>query len=162
MEDIKWIHFHNFIGNVSFDLFLSSVRVWISCLPPQLQTALQHDLYTVYILWSLKAIKADISMAQKFIVCSRISWNAHFRFLFLSMGDCCPLTATVWFPWAVKQDHGRTIYDVFCADTQYFTSNLGEIMTWSSKQCFHYDGHGFLFRKKPTNGSFFFVPYIPF
>lgn len=33
----------------------------------ELETALQHGLYTLYILWSpKKAIKADISIAQKF------------------------------------------------------------------------------------------------
>lgn len=96
-----WIHFHNFIRNVSFDLFLS--WVWASTRVKNWNAA-----QPVYTLWSPKAIKADISIAQKFIDCSQISRNAPFRFLSLSTGDCCPLTATVWFPWAVKQDHGQT------------------------------------------------------
>lgn len=66
-----------------------------------------------------KAVKADISIAQMFTDCSQVSSNAPFRFLSLSMGDRCPLTATVWFPWAVKQDHGPTTdltmpFDIRC------------------------------------------------
>lgn len=51
-------------------------------------------------------------LLSNFLKCS-------FQIPVLSVGDCCPLTATVWFPWAVKQDRGQTtdltiLYDIWC------------------------------------------------
>lgn len=105
VPNIKCIHFHNFIGDVSFVMASTSVK---NCSTAQ-------PVYTLLFMMP----KGRKKLTSALLKCS----STALRFPETLPSDSCPLRggllATVWFPWAVKQDHVQTtdltiLNDIWC------------------------------------------------
>lgn len=105
VPNFESVHFHNFFGDVSFARASTSVK---NCSAAQ-------PVYTLLFMMP----KGRKRLTSALLKCS----SSALRFPETLPSDSCPLRggllATVWFPWAVKQDHVQTtdltiLNDIWC------------------------------------------------
>lgn len=76
---------------------------------------------------------SPLSIVLKCSTALTVSWSTSLRFLSSLWGDCCPPPATVWFPWAVKQDRVQTTDLTIPCDIRCLSPPLARTGKWYSK-----------------------------